>query len=419
MSKANLLLNEVSYWLKTQLIDETTAKSLQANIKERYSLNSWYQDASFLLKALAFFIIVSGLFLILSVNWQALPLFIRSFIFLLPLILVHVYLWNKWDIDQNKNNLDIAVFLSNLLLGLNISAQAQIFHLSKGYYPSGLILWLIGVLFTLILFPSFISSYLAMLLLVVYSVSMIDIDVFQYWILIFYLLPMIHIHRRGDAGSGLIGFLSLSFLFSAFFAIELREVQGFTYVLLNLLFGHWYFGQLYMKRSSTLLRTFQRVITSFYGIILFIWTYETDYKFDQIDLYFSLAFILYPVLLYSRRDKDKPLLSSLLPPSLIFLAIGFSMLFHSADIDPETSALTTNAMLIGIAVSYLYFGLRYYIKSYYFSGIVIILALLFLRYLDYFENYLVAGIIFIFFGCSLLFFNKLWEKKAPNFKEIE
>lgn len=417
MSKAKLLLNEVSYWLKNELIDQNTAKSLQANIKERYSLNSWYQDASFLLKALAFFIIVSGLFLILSVNWQALPLFVRSFIFLLPMIFVHLYLWNKWDLDQNKSNLDIAVFLSNLLLGLNISAQAQIFHLSKGYYPSGLVLWLIGLQFTLLIFPSFISSYLALLLLVIYSVSMLDIDVFQYWILIFYLLPMIHTHRRGDAGSGLIGYLSLSFLFSAFIGIEFKEMEGFTFFLLNLLFGHWYFGQLHSKRASTLLRSFQRVITSIYGIILFIFTYDTDYKFGKIDLYFSLAFILYPALLYLRRDKDKPLLSSLLPPSLIFLAVGFSMLFHSADIDSVTSALTANAMLIGIAVAYLYFGLTHYIKSYYFSGIVIILALLFLRYLDYFENYLVAGVIFIFFGCSLLFFNKLWERKAPNFKE--
>jgi hypothetical protein len=419
MSKGKLLLSEVAYWLKAELIDNETAESLRASIQDRYNFNAWYKDASFLLKALAFFIIVSGLFLILSVNWQALPLLIRSSIFLLPLLLVHAYLWSKWNIDQNKRNLDIAVFLSNLLLGLNISAQSQIFHLSKGYYPSGLILWLIGVQFTLILFPSYISSYLAMLLLVVYSVSMIEINIFQHWILIFYLLPLIHIHRRGDAGSGLIGFLSLSVLFSVFFAIELKEVQGFTYFLLNLLFGHWYFGQLHVKRSSSLLRSFQRLITSIYGIVLFVFTYDTDYKFGEIDLYFSMAFILYPALLYLRRDKDKPLLSSLLPPSLIFLAIGFSMLFHSADIDSETSALTVNAMLIGIAVSYLYFGLTYYIKSYYFSAIVIILTLLFLRYLDYFESYLIAGLIFIFFGCSLLFFNKLWEKKAPNFKETQ
>ena len=107
----------------------------------------------------------------------------------------------------------------------------------------------------------------------------------------------------------------------------------------------------------------------------------------QVDLYSPMA-LLYPGLAYTCHPEDKdPSFILLDPASLIFLAIGFPMLLNSADIDSEISALTVKAMLIVLSF-YLYFGLTYYIKSYYFSGIVIILALLFLRYLDYFEKLL-------------------------------
>lgn len=418
MNKRKFLLEEIAEWLNAGLIDSAAAQSLSLATQQKYSVDRWYKSANFMLKAVAFFIIVCGLFLILSVNWDSLPIAMRSLTFLLPLGLVHWYLWRNWQESKAGSNVEIAIFVSNLLLGLNISAQAQIFHLSRGYYPDGLLLWITGITISILVYPSLISSYLSFLLLFIYSLSKAQSYGFNYFVILFYAIPLVQTYRHAGAGGALISFTSFLAFFYSFLQYHFEPLEFVTYLMLIQLSALWYFWALETRRPNRVLRVLQNTVLVSLIFFLIIFSYEVELFFPVLDRFLLLSYAAFLIHNYMYRNGQPSLLQRLMPNGLVILFVLAFIGIHSVfELDLTVAALLTNAILISIAASFLVYAFRFQSKQAYFGGIVLLLVIVFLRYLDYFDNYFVAGILFILLGLSLLLFNNYWEKKIAVAQE--
>jgi hypothetical protein len=70
-----------------------------------------------------------------------------------------------------------------------------------------------------------------------------------------------------------------------------------------------------------------------------------------------------------------------------------------------------NLILFGAAVVMLWSGIKYARKAEFMTALVVVIALAFARFLDYFENYMLGALVFMSAGVLLFLANMFWNRR--------
>jgi len=178
------LKQEIESWVDENIITPTQAEILY-NKYELEGKAPWFKQTGFILSAIALLLIGLGVILLISQNWNQLPVVVRTLTGLLPLITSYYFAFKFYKEDKPDRS-ELAFFFANLMFGMNIFLQAQIYHIS-GYYPDGIMWWIIGSIPAVFLYKSKINTILAQLLYVLWIINQMSYSQFSYISILFFL----------------------------------------------------------------------------------------------------------------------------------------------------------------------------------------------------------------------------------------
>jgi uncharacterized membrane protein len=407
------LKREIAGWVEEKIITEEQA----AVLRRKYELDReapWYLRSGFILKAVAAVLVGSGLFLLISENWHHFPLLVRFSFGMVPLLVLYA-LGFRFASRHHRNAAELTFFLASIVFGLNIFLQAQIFHLSS-YYPNGVLWWIIGALPVALYFRSSLHNYLVQGLFALWLALQLQYDQFSLW------APVLF------AG---MAYLALLHANPYQFALLLLN----TYLLVFSLHGFVYsdsepdpvllFGSLTLLLVHLLPRLihfFPKVpLPLFTGLglfVLFALGYLTSFDDFLHDLIrrdvsaFTYLFFL-AALLLAWRQRPEPLRYWVTGLMGLLIAVHAGGQYGVGEEDgyAKAAALLMNLFLLAHIAWRIWYGLQHQLKPYFMGGVFLLLLLAGSRYLDFFDNYLVAAAIFMACGLLLLFVNHFWNKR--------
>jgi len=139
------LRNESQHWVTQGLIDSATRQG----ILDLYPEKSY--SATQILFSIAVVFMGFSLFLLLSANWQSLGQMVQ-FCTVLGALCVNLGLVYWFEQKGKQQTAETLAFLSCFVFGIGIWLTAQIFHLSS-HFPNGVLLWALGIAPMVYIYP--------------------------------------------------------------------------------------------------------------------------------------------------------------------------------------------------------------------------------------------------------------------------
>jgi uncharacterized membrane protein len=407
---------EIQKWVTEGIITEAQAQKILEKYAAVFSEElPFYKRSSFIVSAMGVLIVAMGIILLISYNWEQFPIAVRSGLGLTPLLLAQgLAFWFLRLGEKTKS--EIAAFFASLMLGANIFLQAQIYHISS-YFPNGFLWWLIGALPLVYIFRSNLIGLFCDLL-------------FLTWLL------MQNSFERSSIG---IGSLILAYLLWQFWrAPVLTRLPGLSICFLTLLMNVFYlYAPITAEKGSPL-----------FIVIAFPWAAMVTLPFahylnktKEWEVYRQLLlvqniFLLYFYTFSASTDFMGVFTASPGPAALLttmtiafyafyykrttwleHLQIGFIAVFWglwalTPFIEKQFFVISylANFLFLVIGMALIYAGIRKRKKSLFMGGILSVMLLALGRFIDYFENYLIASTLFIFCGLAILALNRYWSQ---------
>lgn len=421
---------EIKVWVDDKIITEEQAHLLA----QRYELDKdapWYYQSNFILGGVATVLVLMGFILIISYNWDELPIWGRMLSGLVPLFFSYgmaFYFLNRLQ----KDAAELAMFAGSVLFGINIFLQAQIFNLSS-YYPDGFLWWLIGALPAAIYLRSHLLGvvlqviYLTWLILQLQNIQFSWLSpvfmagflyllykkpswlaVVLHFVVIFYFLgnistyfePRPYDNRWFDASYRIF---SLSYLSS----------YGLLFLLLLGKIGHDY-NEKFRNRFTNLIS---------FGIITFFFIYTFRESINAWGFMISpyIFYIVALMILIPNFNKIVPEVK--FSAIIVLLILSVKLLFYisfpenAEGVRPPNAldwqifvSVLMNILFFTFCIGSIYIGITIRNKGLFMQGIFWLLVLALARYLDLFNDYLTSAVIFILCGLAIYFVNYLWNK---------
>lgn len=401
------LRQESQRWVADGLI----SADQQQQIVARYPLETvWYRQSGFLLRALALALFGAALVLVISANWDVLPRFSRSLIALAPMVIAHALA--VWYYRLAKQNfLELALFFGGIALGANIFLQAQIYHIDS-FFPDGFFWWMVGILPALLWLKSRPLGYVLLLVFVSHSFMLLAYDHFSFVALFFLAAALWVVVKNPSTPLFLTALAGLLVSVIHLGIYESRQVSVFLFLV----------GLAMLTRSLLLLASFRlklgRAILLLSGVffwfLIFLWYLATFRDLRSMPLYGELTYTLAGLLL---AGAFLPWLSDSEHKVRHYVLLGFILFTLLVRFLPEAefSAPLLNWLLnlgfLGGAICFLRHGLRQRLKADFFSGVAMIIALSFGRYIDLVRDYLTSSLLFAVCGLAIWFLNRFWERR--------
>ena len=407
--RSEKLKKALAQWLSEGIVSEEQAKVIAL----RHSINDgipWYKQSKFIISVVGLLIVFLGLVLLISANWNEFPVWMRVGFGIIPLILSYlaIYLFN---LKEEKGKTELAAFFGSLIFGANIFLQAQIFHIS-GYFPDGLLLWIIGCIPLALILKSSLLNLLTLVLFCFWSGNLNGFHDFEYLEPLVFAILLYQTSRnytRLQFLALIAGFNLMIWSLISHFSnhINAEGVILFTLIgIISILIPSIILkaklvlkDQEWNRRISELLAVIPPVFFSFQD-------FAENGSYSMISS--SVLFVvLIGLFLYSRK--------SLSIPSLVLvacsIALGLLGLNYKTGSTSFLISLVANISLAIYAIWNIQHGISIKNKGLFMWGLFLTLLLALIRYIDFFENYWIMGLIFIGCGLIILFLNNYWDKK--------
>lgn len=394
------LKSESHKWVEIGLISSTQREEILKLYPEK---KEGYQKSSFILKSLSALFLGLAFFLLIGANWKHFPLWLRSGIVFLPLVLSHVMVFYFWKKDSPVA-LSLWGFFASLLLGANIFFQAQIFHIINPYY-NGLLGWMIGILPILFWLKTKPLAYLYLFLQVLHIFSLNLAGKPTYLWHLFY-LPNLVLYVKNPTRPYFFSLLLSSLINLAIF---LTQKDGSAYFL-SFVLGLWGYaltvnlglqGDIKFRLFFLWYLYFLVYLLIFYDLATILFT-----GFLSLPLVLGFIGALFLIFFSKTQYLEK-----------IFLGLGSLIIVVLKAIFSEgsESALLTTTWIFNLFILFsslylLYFGFRTQKKGLFFMGLTFLLSLAFGRYLSLVKDYLTTALLFVILAILLWFLNQRWEK---------
>lgn len=421
-------------WLKQQLalwVEKGIISSQQAeSITHQHALNdlapvNWGKRVSYAVSGLAIFIGVMGVFLLISANWDKLGRYVQMAIVLLPLLASYV-VGLRFALRGEADKASLLFFLSSLLLGANIYLQAQIFHI-EAYWPDGILWWMVGMVGPMLFFNSNLHGLVVQLLFSFWigtqfahnQLTPIGYLVFAalvwqtirnpFWLMLLYTLGhLLAVLLRLDIYALLLLHPS---------SLRLPPILGLVALaaLLIYLVPMVFHGQ-YSQRFAQSVQTAALLVLL---CLLYISTFAmvSELYIEQTETFFGFVLLGLVALAYWRVPRTWHLqLAAGITAGVVLATLAGRWVFDY-NTYPANQAfeawtmLLANLAFLSIGMIRINYGRLHKRKTEFMAGIAMILILAFTRYLDYIQDYITGGLLFI--GCAFLLFylNLYWDKK--------
>lgn len=410
LKRSSSLREELPKWVQEGLITSDTADVLS----DRYELSSedpWYKKTSFYVSLVATILVSMGVILVISENWDHLPIPARMSVGLLPWFAAMFGTW-KVHSDGRKTVAEAWGFLTGLLLGANIFLQAQIFHIS-GYEPDAVLWWLIGVLPLALVLRSQAVLFLAQALTVIWLGMETAFDNFN--VLVIPVTAAVIVSGRGLVGKT----TTLGVVITLCLMVNHVE-QGFIdpertqYLALLTAYAVFALGMLLSARglSESFRITVSFLTTAF---VVFCALVGTTLSWENPEIlgvqdWFAVLLAIIGTGVVVWRSRAPLAVGS----AAIGLLMSCSTYIPASQTGETILSIALNVALFFGSIWLIHSGVQRTSKLVFMSGLLVIIALALTRFGDYFDNYIVGAIVFIVAGIGLVLANMYWNKKYAS-----
>jgi uncharacterized membrane protein len=400
-----------------------------AKFEEKYSLNApspWYRNTSFILQTVAVLLAVMGFFLLIGMNWELLPIPVRTLIGLVPLLISYFVAWKKYS-EGNESAAEVTMILASLLFGANIALQAQIYHISS-YAPDGVLWWILGTIPAIYFFRSNALAIIFQFLFMIWLGLQLENDQFAFWGIIIAGSLILFLHKNPNSIHLVFAIIS-SFLFinNVVHFLTLGSYESFTFWVL--------FANIYVlicltsiefikhEYSETFITRLQNILATFILIMLYALTFDNAISSllnrdlnTQTVIFLVFCYVLATGLWFWKNTFKLDSKQHNLSINFVFVALFMSMLlFKSNESTILIYTILFNLLLLAFIVYKIYSGIQEHNKSRFMWGIAYLLILAFSRYISLFgEDYLLTGVLFIACSLGILLVNRFWNKKFAD-----
>jgi uncharacterized membrane protein len=432
---------ELQHWIEHDLISDAQGRRLLAYYPDdQPDQTPFYLQAGFIISALGIFVVALGLILLISQNWDSFPIYVRSGMGLLPLGVcwgLVVYYLHR----EKPYYAELAAFASWLVFGINVQLQAQIFHLN-GYYPDGMLLWLVGGVFWMFRFRTVLMLITGLVLTLIWVLTLwFELD-FQYLtllivpvMLLWWLRPVIPISlsRFGDTSgerlSPVASIFGLSLLLSFWLYLETAGLMPYNTeeILKNwipmsiagaeviFLIHRWTYGD----RAHWVERATLGHI-GFLHLLLYLLTFTDIHARNSYFPLLAMVVFVPAFVLNARARQEYPLMQEFWVYRLSLL--GLLLAGHLLHFGPwelvssfyQVSAWLYTFIVIGCGVAMIMLGARLRNKSAFISGGWLIAIMAVTRFIYYFQDYTISAIVLIAIGFGLMALNRFWQEHIQS-----
>lgn len=409
------LRREIGEWVEHGIITREQALVLH----ERYELDKevpWYQQSGFILRALALLLAGMALFLLISQNWDDLPIWARVSTGAVPLLVAYgcgFYFRATERVEQSE----LAFFFASLAFGGNIFLQAQIFHISE-YYPAGLLWWALGALPLALYFSSSLHNALVNVVVFFWLSMQIEYEHFS-WVApvliagILYvlyrqpsrlvlLMAMVNIYMLLFNIDGVLPHNLSGDFWLLFYAITALGMTASSFV--RELCGADFAARLYnLQHLAALAVPF---VFTFREFVSYAIPHSNPSPVSYVVL--AAAFALYMLSVRSMRTFSVLLMAL---PLLGANILGLSGATWVADTYNAVS-ITMNLVVFGYAVWGMFWGLKHRSKRDFMGGVFVVVVLAMSRYMDYFDDYQMMSAVFFAGALFLWFVHWFWNRRV-------
>jgi uncharacterized membrane protein len=427
---------EIDWWQKQGWVSPEQANLLI----DSYGLNlapPWYRQSGVLIKAISLFIVAMGIFLLISANWQELPMPVQMIAGLLPLAVAY-FVGGRAYLRGDVASARLAMIFASLIFGANIALQAQIFHISA-YYPDGILWWIIGALPVIFFFQSTFLAVIFQGLFLMWLFWQNEYFQFSLWSPALMLAFGYFVYKKPH-------WLDLLFILGSFYMflvnviifveekrlervyeIELMPLFFSAYILLFMSIFTFVKKDYAGKFAANFQTALQTIIVFFFYIFTFheaVASVAEGIVSKGVPTSFYALLLIACVLHWqgkeiSREAIDKPARTKL---TIAFAIVGllFIPALFLSFVKVEMSQLKVyvdfifmgmNVLFFAYCIWKIYHGISTREKGDFMRGIFYLMIWLIGRYIILFEDYLTTSIIFILAGAGLYYLNNYWNKK--------
>lgn len=420
LRRSSALRDAVYEWEREGLISAEAASTISA----RYELDHdavWYKNTSFMIGVVASILVSAGLILLISENWHHLSVPVRMLTGIIPWLATAILTIRATNhqpptTDHQPRTAEAWGFLTSLLFGVNIFLQAQIFHLG-GYWPTAIMWWAAGSLAmgAVLRSPSIIA--LSQVLALIWIDNETSYQHFTPTVLVGVALIAAASMQRLTrlTATGLIALLCWA-LFHTWRGMILSEpriaIKATNFEEFMILVALGGLAIALFTWAEPISRSFRnRMIKVISAVVLLMALIASASKaannvwLEHGDWFTSvLALLGCALLLIGKRDTFSYGVCAV----ILMLTIG-----SHATVDPWLpSAVTTlNLILFGTAIAFLWSGIKHARKAEFMTGLIVVIALAFARFLDYFEDYMLGALVFMSAGVLLFLANLFWNRR--------
>ncbi len=358
-------------------------------------------NASTLFTAIGVLLIALSIITIFAINWSGIPKVIKAFIAFVPLIITSIMLY--YTVEKKYKNMDLytSIFAPVAILASN-SLICQIFHLQTEIYE---------VIFTsLIMFLPIVYIIRNYLSILVYGVGVVIFssiaasgnDVVELIKCILLSLPIIGYNIRGyldnksDKKNIMMWTINVILVTMLFFYKEI--LSGELFILY--LYAVYFITKVLFKESKL-----NKLLNWIFIGLLFISCISSDIRIGG-EIKLGIDALLVLILLIggvyfsgSYKNKDE------------YFIMVFLLSSQLLNFDEGISFLLSNIIAVGLGIYKIYCGNKEGIYKDIKNGLLIILLIIFFRFINSDLSFTVKSIIFLVSGgCFILGANKLKKK---------
>lgn len=420
LHRSRLFRTELQTWLAEGIVTDEQA----ALLTDRYQLDAepdWWRNGTTMIGIVAGLLICGGLVLFISENWHMLGIAARMATGLVPWCVAAGMALRAFR-RQQDTTFELWSFAFCLLYGVNIFLQAQIFHLG-GYYPAALQWWLLGCLPFALLFrrPSFVA--LCLVLLCVWLESSLSFDHGEpLGLLLFGALTWALVRSGGTIAMVMWG-ISLGWILAAvrsmlttgpWYSDGSAPLFWAAYALSLFAVAVRYGGS--VSVPGWLCRTVSwmsglLIVGIAMGASVIQHHRSSVHGVDMVDHAMMVVAVTASVMVLWRRPVT---VHTVMLPVLVTATYLVSVVQYAVGDGVAVDTFVFNLLLLGYALALITNGFRRTFKTDVMTGIAMLVVLAVLRYVDYFDDYLLAAGIFIVSGIGLFVLNSVWNRRFAS-----
>ncbi len=416
--KSDLIVSEAKKWVNENIIDSSQARKICNKYGADFDNPEQKTKGYNALVVLGYLFVGIALIILISENWDDIPHMLKTSVLIGSTFAINAIAALKYNTQANKAT--ALFFLGGLVYGASIILIAQIYHLGE-HMPDGIWYWAIGVLpFAFFSKNNYLMALALALISLWFYIEWVEFDQYQSIYLLFILSSIYALYNYNKNTTLFVLTSSALFVFLLITIIHFYTNGYFGYSWLSvfplLLMFHAFSYILENSKSkkinnyARLLKILSVLVASFNLIFL---TYAESWQdsvfvsvsiqFNQLSFYVDSLIMLISVLILSYFKQ----FSIAIFWAVLFILSYTLEVFVNQDIYMQ---VIYNLVFVVFSIGLIVTGVKKPTSHYFFLGMVNILLLAFMRYIDLVGDYIGTSVLFIVLAVVLLISAKYWVK---------